>query len=299
MKSIRWLFALLLALHGFDALAQPGEESAQYIGEGECKTCHKNQDRSYLAGKHGRVFAFNPSNDKEAGGCETCHGPGSGHVQVVGGLDYSGPLHIRAFKDRNTADEDNKVCMGCHENGARMHWRNSAHAGQGVLCTTCHTIHGESPVPTMDICVDCHKAERARLQRSEHMPLREKKVTCMDCHNPHGGIGPGSLKTASVNEACYQCHTEKRGPNIFEHPPVREDCTNCHDPHGSNNGKLLKKKLPYLCQECHSVRFHPADLYDGADLGNAAVKQLRGKACINCHSQIHGSNHPAGARFQR
>jgi DmsE family decaheme c-type cytochrome len=295
-----WLWCvLLLAACMIGGPLQAGEMAAEYIDGNECKSCHKSQDRSYLAGRHGKIFTHNPRNEQEARGCQACHGAGSRHTQVVGELDYSGPLHIRAFKDPATVEESNKVCVGCHENGARMHWRGSAHDVQGVVCTSCHTIHSESPVPTMEVCASCHKTQRARLQRSAHMPLRERKVTCMDCHNPHGGVGPGLLKTASVNETCYECHAEKRGPNIFEHPPVRENCANCHEPHGSNHANLLRKKLPYLCQECHSVRGHVGTLYDGSDLDNPAVRQLRGKACTNCHSRIHGSNHPAGARYQR
>lgn len=299
MTVYRGCFVLLLLVGVFSAPVYAEDASAEYIGADECKSCHKGQDRTYLAGKHGKVFTHHPGDEREARGCEACHGPGSLHTRVVGELDYSGPLHIRAFKDPATVAEANGVCVGCHENGARMHWRGSTHEAQGVVCTSCHTIHSESPVPTMDVCTKCHKSQRARLERSAHMPLREQKVTCMDCHNPHGGIGPGLLKTASVNEACYQCHTEKRGPNLFEHPPVRENCANCHEPHGSNNARLLVKRLPYLCQECHSIRQHPGTLYDGSDLDNPAIRQMRGKACTNCHSMIHGSNHPSGARLQR
>ena len=32
------------------------------------------------------------------------------------------------------------------------------------------------------------------------------------------------LKEASVNDNCYKCHAEKRGPFLWEHPPVRENC---------------------------------------------------------------------------
>jgi DmsE family decaheme c-type cytochrome len=299
MKTYGVKFVLLLAACVIGGLAQADEIIVEYIGGNECKSCHKGQDRSYLAGKHGKIFTRNPRDEREARGCEACHGAGSRHTQVAGELDYSGPMHIRAFKDPATAGESNKVCVGCHESGARMHWRGSTHDVQGVACTSCHAIHSESPVPTMDVCSGCHKSQRARLQRSSHMPLREGKVTCMDCHNPHGGPGPGLLKTASVNDACYQCHAEKRGPNVFEHPPVRDNCANCHEPHGSNHPKLLRKKLPYLCQECHSARGHVGTLYDGTDLENPAIRQMRGKACTNCHSRIHGSNHPSGARYQR
>jgi DmsE family decaheme c-type cytochrome len=136
--------------------------------------------------------------------------------------------------------------------------------------------------------------------RSSHMPLREGKMDCASCHNPHGGPGPSLLKTPSVNETCYSCHAEKRGPLLWEHTPVREKCTYCHDSHGSNHDNLLKRRVPYLCQTCHSMVFHPSSLYDRGGLPpGGAAQQMLGKGCLNCHSLVHGSNHPSGARFTR
>jgi DmsE family decaheme c-type cytochrome len=86
--------------------------------------------------------------------------------------------------------------------------------------------------------------------------VREGKVTCTDCHNPHGSYSENLLKTATVNEVCWQCHAEKRGPFLWEHPPVTESCLNCHDPHGSQNDFLLKISRPRLCQQCHSGGQH-------------------------------------------
>ena len=65
-------------------------------------------------------------------------------------------------------------------------------------------------------------------------------MTCTDCHNPHGTPNPFQLKQASVNENCYSCHAEKRGPFLFTHPPVFDNCDNCHEPHGTINDCLLK-----------------------------------------------------------
>ena len=64
-------------------------------------------------------------------------------------------------------------------------------------------------------------------------------MSCSSCHNPHDGNRPKMIGADSVNELCYKCHTEKRGPFLFEHAAVREDCVSCHDPHGSNHKRLL------------------------------------------------------------
>jgi len=77
------------------------------------------------------------------------------------------------------------------------------------------------------------------------MPLPEGAMSCDDCHNPHGSLTSPLLKTNTVNETCYQCHAEKRGPFLFEHAPVRESCLNCHTPHGSNQATLLVTPVVY------------------------------------------------------
>ena len=78
------------------------------------------------------------------------------------------------------------------------------------------------------------------------------------------------IKADWVNELCLQCHTEKRGPFLWEHAPVRENCLNCHNPHGSNHDKLLVAKQPYLCQRCHMNTRHPGTFYDGRVAGGDA-----------------------------
>lgn len=291
---------LLICLSALFLIPLLSYASDDYIGERECFACHKQIKQVFLESKHGRVFTEVPKNELEKRGCEACHGPGSAHKEAVDREEKD--LKIESFKNRSSiSSEKNKICLACHENGkVTAFWQGSTHDMSGVSCITCHDIHSPRMTAGMDVCFRCHKERRAQLQRSSHMPLREGKITCMNCHNPHGGNGPKLLKNSSVNETCYACHAEKRGPVLWEHAPVRENCANCHDPHGSNYESLLKIKVPYLCQNCHDVTYHPSTLYDGTKLpGGSPAQQLLGKGCLNCHSLIHGSNHPSGARLQR
>jgi DmsE family decaheme c-type cytochrome len=103
-----------------------------------------------------------------------------------------------------------------------------------------------------------------------------------------------------VNETCYGCHAEKRGPFLWEHAPAREDCAICHEPHGSNHPSLLRSRGPYLCQQCHQAAYHPSTAYTASGLpGPAPVDQMLVRNCLNCHTEVHGSNHPSGPRFTR
>ena len=106
------------------------------------------------------------------------------------------------------------------------------------------TEHVGTKKPQPELCLQCHQMRRAQLQRSSHMPYREGKVTCTSCHNPHGSPNPSQLIQSTINENCYSCHTERRGPFLWEHPPVMENCANCHEPHGSSNPQLLKVRMP-------------------------------------------------------
>ena len=53
---------------------------------------------------------------------------------------------------------------------------------------------------------------------------------------------------------CVKCHTDKQGPFVIAHEPVKlEGCASCHVPHGSNNPRLLTRpSVHLLCLECHT-----------------------------------------------
>ncbi|WP_395700026.1 DmsE family decaheme c-type cytochrome [Aquabacterium sp.] len=288
-----------------------------------CTRCHdESEPRGLLSiyqTRHG-VKA-----DSRTPSCQSCHGDSKNHV--AGGKGENGasrPSPDVIYKTKNgvfppsPADVQAGACISCHQDGKRTHWAGSQHQSRDVPCAACHSVHVKSdPVLTKatqpDVCFACHKTERAQTHRFSTHPLAAGKMACTDCHNPHGSTGPKLLAKNSVNETCYTCHAEKRGPFLWEHAPVTDDCTNCHTPHGSTQAPLLKARAPWLCQECHSGD-HGAQVNSAANLQNgnvttvnganplanaAARAQMAGRACLNCHVLVHGSNHPAGSKFQR
>lgn len=271
------------------------------IDDLQCYACHKIPMQTFQSSAHGHAF---PSDGQT--GCQSCHGGGAAHKQVVDQDSYAGPMAIESFKKEGaTSDSKNRPCLTCHENNkSHVNWRGSVHDMGGVSCTDCHLVHAADTVRP-GICFTCHPTKRAQAKHSKNpmMPRAEGSRECAKCHNPHGGKGPSLLQAATVNETCYGCHSEKRGPFLWEHTPVQENCATCHDPHGSANANFLKMRLPYLCQDCHSDAWHPSQLYSAKSLSdfssNAEPMRLVGKSCLNCHGMIHGSNHPSGARFQR
>jgi len=243
--------------------------------------------------------------------CEACHGPSKSHLKRQ--KDGSRQLPPVTFDENTPIQTQNGVCLGCHNDGARFHWPGSVHDIEGIACVDCHDLHSpDDPVLSLEtqpqVCYNCHQQQRAQFLRQSRHPVQGSTssmshiglMACTDCHQPHGSAGPGALKRNTINEQCYDCHAEKRGPFLWEHPPAREDCTNCHTPHGSNYENLLIGRQPWLCQQCHGAILHSSDVYSGTGvLPSGADQRLLGKQCLNCHVQIHGSNHPGGIRWTR
>jgi DmsE family decaheme c-type cytochrome len=237
-------------------------------------------------------------------GCEECHGSADDHLRppAEGEKRIQPPMVFR--RGERPAEEQNAVCLQCHESGDRMHWRGSQHDFQGLACVSCHTIHTtrdkvlvkqEQP----QVCVRCHTEKRAEMLRPSSHPVFEGKMACTDCHNPHGALTESMLVEPTLVETCYTCHAEKRGPFLWEHAPVREDCSICHNPHGSIHASMLNSRGPWMCQQCH-LGSHSSAAFDGRGVPpQGATPQIIGQSCLNCHSQVHGSNNPAGPGFTR
>jgi DmsE family decaheme c-type cytochrome len=285
---------------------QPAGQAASttdgYVGAETCKGCHEEAFQKFAKTRMGRIFLHQARDPREGNACESCHGPGKAHVEAGGGKGKGG-LVTFAKKDPTPVERRNQVCLDCHTKSARIFWKGSAHESRDVACTSCHKVMEDvSPKsqlakPTeIETCGSCHIQKRAQTMRSSHMPLREGKMTCSSCHNPHGAVTPALLKEPSLNDTCFTCHAEKRGPFLWSHQPVVESCTNCHDPHGSNHEAMLKLAKPRICQQCHTESGHVSRPF-GRDTGSQ--KFVMGRSCNDCHVAVHGSNHPAGFRLTR
>ena len=299
--SIHWALALgiaagALAWPAAAAWAQDPAATEDAVGA-KCADCHGDRVESFASTVHGRAFRH----DRGVAGasCESCHGDATAHIEAGDGSSIVKPKELAPL-------ELEKTCMRCHSgNVAQTHWQGSMHQRRGVVCVDCHSIHAPAPPDSMvaaemrtKTCYQCHQDVRAEMSKTSHHPVREGKMTCFSCHDPHGSITTKNLRAASVNELCYDCHTEKRGPFLWEHAPVRENCLNCHTPHGSNHLKLQSTSVPYLCQQCHSNTRHPGTLYDATRLPTlenpaTGINRLFNRACVDCHAAIHGSNNPS------
>jgi DmsE family decaheme c-type cytochrome len=289
---------LVIGVHG--ALAAEGAAGS----DDACLACHDDPKVTpILAGPHG------PSAHAPDAGCTACHGPSEAHLRrPPRGEKRAAPDVDFGRRTATPVERQNAACIDCHRGEITLHWWGSHHETAGVGCADCHQAHAPrdpmlDPMTQFETCVGCHAKARADALKPSHHPMHDGRVACADCHAPHGGPGPAGLVEPTLNDTCLACHADLRGPFLWEHPPAREDCLACHHPHGAPHRGLLVQRTPWLCQTCHLAQFHPSTALSGTGLPGATLpsgsQNLMGRDCLNCHAQVHGSNHPSGAGLTR
>lgn len=301
------VLALLLAWGAVPAGAEaPAEPSYSPKGADTCLKCHDEDSKfpvvAIFKTPHGqRHDARTPFAQLQ---CESCHGPGGEHARKKPVGEPQSPIVTFGPRSATPPEVQDKFCLACHSGAERGRWPGSEHESAGVSCAGCHVVHAEADPARVkttqnEVCGTCHTRERAASLTSSAHPLRDGRMGCSDCHKPHGGP-TDALLAGSPNETCYTCHADKRGPFLWEHAPASEDCALCHAPHGSPHRAMLTQRPPLLCQQCHSQDGHPSVAWTPAGLASGAPSAvLLVNSCANCHSQVHGSNHPSGAGLAR
>lgn len=292
--AVPWALPLLFA-----AVAMAGAASdppAAPVGSEACAACHEETVRGMTNQTHMRLANWEVSGREV--GCESCHGPGSAHVDSGGDITL-----IRRFAIGDGSYEAG--CLDCHAMSDHIReWKASTHAREGIGCESCHSVH-QAKLP-LDSCRECHAEVVANFQLPSHHPVREGQMTCASCHNTHAA-SPGQLLDGDqrLNDTCYRCHQDKEGPFVFEHPPVHESCATCHQPHGSVANNLLTVGEPALCLQCHELHFHagynpPAEteLEVGGirrenPWGSQGFAVAFTSKCTECHSRVHGTDLPS------
>jgi predicted CXXCH cytochrome family protein len=246
-----WIFAvvtaglLLIACTTTRTVLAPLDiPGATYVGNMACMDCHSNIVRVFPASAHARIHTEHVQAAGQSG-CESCHGPGSRHVESGGGR------------------------------------------GKFII----------NPRHAPESCFQCHLDVEAQMHLPQHHPILEGRMSCVQCHDPHGADilkSAGGLAMARQNENCAQCHRQQTRPFVFEHEALREGCVVCHNPHGSINRKLLVQNDPNLCLKCHAQVQHqaPGEIYIGSVSHTLFLRQ---GTCwsAGCHTAVHGSNvHP-------
>jgi DmsE family decaheme c-type cytochrome len=254
---------------------------SDFVGAETCATCHEEVAKGFSSNPHSKLAEMHGKNGAT---CESCHGAGRAHVE--GGGDKT-----KIFNPATASAKDvDAKCLGCHA-GTHPNFERSPHAKAGVSCLGCHDIHAakeerllKAAQPTL--CYQCHTDTKPAFDMPFHHKVNEGLVKCADCHDVHGTFGNNNVRsTADQNAVCTKCHTETRGPFVYEHAAVKaEGCMGCHTPHGSQNARLLNMpNVNTLCNQCHSP-------VSAATVHGMAAGSSELSPCISCHTFIHGSN---------
>jgi predicted CXXCH cytochrome family protein len=218
--------------------------------------------------------------------------PGASYV----GMDTCGACHEKEVKDFKFAAHakvtipgdgprvEGQGCESCHGPGS-LH--ADAGGGKGV--------HILNPGKKPDACLQCHLDVQAQFHLQYRHPVKEGRMSCNDCHDPHGHDirKPRGMTIARVNETCAGCHQEQARPHVFEHEALREGCVTCHNPHGSINEKMLVERDNNLCLKCHAQVVAPGAAARSIFIGKRDhTAFLSQGTCFSagCHTAIHGSN---------
>lgn len=277
-----------------------GKITSDYVGNANClKKCH-DHDKLALDFKSSTMGdqLEQSSHGMRIVDCESCHGPGSELLDALENIDAKkDPQGVLEAHRNNLINYEalpagalSLICLKCHTTNATFNihnWNAGVHAANEVSCSDCHPLHAgadliTAPRAISSLCLSCHVEISALYALPSHHPIKEGKMYCTDCHNPHGTSNPSQLNKMTEKETCGRCHTEKTGPFLFEHGDVTEECSNCHSPHGSINNNLLKQKEAFLCRQCHAR--HTSD--------SLATSSMFNTRCTDCHSMVHGSDTP-------
>ncbi len=207
-----------------------------------------------------------------------------------------------------------ETCGACHEKEVKE-FQRSTHArinipSEAVKAQGCEMCHGPAslhvdasggkdniinPRKDPNACFACHLDKKMEFRLPYHHPVLEGKMSCTDCHSPHGEeVRPWTATTLhGVNEACFKCHKEQRGPFVWEHEGIREGCTTCHKVHGSIHEKMLIARDNNLCLRCHTQVNFPM-------IGKQShAGRLPQGSCFSagCHTAVHGSNFDDHLRY--
>lgn len=208
-----------------------------------------------------------------------------------------------------------ETCGTCHEKQVRD-FQMATHArvtipGEGTEIEGCEMCHGPgskhvdaegkdgqfiiNPDKDPSLCFACHMEKKAEFKLPYHHPVMEGQVSCSDCHDAHGSDArPWSMTSLEgVNEACFKCHKEQRGPFVWHHEALKDGCTACHSVHGSVNDKMLIARDSNLCLRCHTQMRYPVV---GDSNHNTRLPE---GTCFSagCHTAVHGSNFDEHLRY--
>jgi len=267
-----------------------------------CLTCHSDKDAATIKGR------VHPPAVRD---CTKCHDP------------HTSENKNQLLKSTSGTSKNDNLCLACHNIGVDVPAKGSRHAALDLGCDTCHVTHKAGDTSkrelhyhlaktTPALCLDCHDAKDANLQKV-HQNQPFGSADCITCHDPHSSNSPKLIQKFAHNpfenkmcDSCHQpakngkvvltqsdskalcltCHDEK-GKQIdsakVQHPGAQGECVACHNPHAGKSPRFLQPDPVSACTSCHA---DIAELHSKKTLHQPAFEQ----GCAICHEPHGGSN---------
>ncbi len=259
-----WNVAQRRWFHLYPDESLPAGDWLHWTGAGQnwnymCAECHSTGVRKNYDSQTNRYHTTFTDIDV---GCETCHGPGSLHVELA----ESSSL----FWDRNHGygmpnlagprnDEEIASCAPCH--ARRRLVAANYQPGQPLFDHYFpELLDGQSYYPDGQIRDEVYEFGSFTQSKMYH-----KNVRCSDCHEPHSLTLRGT-----GNALCTRCHTAARFDTPAHHHHLPQGagaaCVECHmpsttymqvDPRRDHSLRIPRPDLtvslgtPNACQPCH------------------------------------------------
>jgi len=245
-----------------------------------CAECHST---NLKMGFDAASDTFNTTYSEISVGCESCHGPGSKHVDQPNANPNSAPHGF----DVDLDDHGRAAWIMNPETGiAKRSEARMQPQRQPEACGRCHSRrgliapeyeYGEPLAHTHRLALLDENLYFADGQILDEVyvygsflqsKMYRAGVTCSDCHNPHSAKLIAGL---NPNEVCSQCHmrTKFAVAEHAAHVPEQAGCVDCHmtsrtymvvDDRRDHSFRIPRPDLsasagvPNACDDCHAVR---------------------------------------------
>jgi tetratricopeptide (TPR) repeat protein len=243
-----------------------------------CAECHST---NLKMGFDAASDSFNTSYSEISVGCESCHGPGSKHVELANASPNKAPHGF----DVDLDDHGRAAWIMNPETGiAKRSEARMQPQQQPEACGRCHSRRGiiapeyEYGEPLAHTHMPSLLEERLYFADGQILDevyvyasfvqskMYQAGVTCSDCHNPHSAK---LIAGADPNEVCSQCHmrTKFAVAEHAAHVPEQAGCVDCHmtsrtymvvDDRRDHSFRIPRPDLtasvgaPNACNTCHT-----------------------------------------------
>jgi tetratricopeptide (TPR) repeat protein len=223
-----------------------------------CASCHST---NLVKGYDAQADTFHTTYSAINVGCESCHGPGSSHIEYVQSAAFTKGektpgAFLRSLKNDTLAAFN--TCMPCHarKTGLEQDPVFSRELMDHFILEIPRTeyFHADGQVDDEDFIYTSFLQSK----------MYHRNVTCKSCHNPHSG-----KLIAQGNAMCLSCHQPsyaEKSHTGHEAALTKVTCVSCHMP-----GKFYMEN-DY--RHDHSFRVPRPDL---------SAKYGTPNACNDCH----------------